>query len=262
MGKHSKGVQKGKFCALRTGSSQKCTHKDGSAGSQYREVCEPSWSDVFFFQGRKKTRKEYEAHHILCVASVTGLLAKKGNILEIIEQTKWCINVKKNMVAMPLWGHTVQYYANIEIKLRDIKMEDRIRTRRKGPPFKKIPQHDYDHNSKKGYKSEVDKEMKRIAKQIADNKDKHKAAVASLKRKLNAASKDFRDELVRRGKRCGGTHKAWLDGMKELNAEWYKPFSMADDGNVDPRAFPMAAGSTAEWFADKIKSLVRSFTRK
>lgn len=260
MSNHSEGVQKGKFCALRTGSDQKCEHPDGSPGNQYRNNCKPKgWSDDFFYQGSKKAvEKSYEAHHQLCVASVTQYLANKRKLLDIIKQTKWCINAKTNMYAMPLWGHTIQYYCDIET--RGLSVDERFKIRIKGPPFKNIPQHDYDHNSTGGYKDDVDKKIKELAEQIDKKKDKHEEAVKDLKKKLNVLSKYFRDELNRRGsKRCDGTHEAWRNARKDEAPNWYEPFSMADDGKETPRAFPLCATSTDEWVANKIKSLVKAF---
>ena len=258
MAKHSKSVQKDKFCALRTGSDQKCP-KDGN---NYRDNCKPKWVDFTFYQGSKKAvEKEYEAHHLLCVASITGFLAKKRKLGSVIKQTDWCINAKKNMIAMPLWGHTIKYYCDIEtqrLKLQDRFKEQGEQEQKKGPSFRNIPQHDYDHNSKKGYKQEVDKEIKNIALQVEDEKDKHNEAVANLQQRLNELSDKCRELLKQRGRRCKGTHMAWEDARTKGLKNWYEPFSMADDGNVDPKAFPLAGYSKSE-LANKIKSLVKAF---
>lgn len=258
MSKHSEGVQKGKFCALRTGSDAKCTHEDGSPGNQYRENCKPrSWANDVFFQGSSKAvEKSYEAHHLLCVASVTEFLAKKSNLQTVIKQTKWCINAKKNMFAMPLWGHTIKYYCDIET--RRMKIDDRIRKRKEGPPFKNIPHHDYDHNATGGYKDEIDKAIQKLANQVDEQKDKHRQAIKNLKRQLNSLSGKFKAELNRRGRRRGGTQNAWKNGRQD--SDWYEPFSMADDGKVNPKAFPLSS-STDEWVANKIQSLVKAFGR-
>jgi hypothetical protein len=250
MASHSKGVKKDKFCALR---KDKCP-----CGNEYQEVCKPaSWATEFFLQGRKmRVEKYYEAHHLLCVACVTQFIAKKREIAPIVRQTQWCINTKKNMHAMPLWGHTIKHYCTLA---SGINILDRIRSRVRAPKFKNIPHHDYNHNSAGGYKSEVDTELKDVAKQIQKNKSKHKAAVRSLRGRLNSLSSDFRSRLRKRGKRCGGTHAAWLKGKKDPTSDWYQPFSMADDGCVEPRTFPGAAGDTM--LEDKIKALVKAFGR-
>lgn len=190
----------------------------------------------------------------MCVACVTRLIAKKREIVPIVRQTKWCINAGKNMRAMPLWGHTIKHYCNLD---SGIKLLDRIKTRVGAPKFKNIPQHDYDHNSVAGYKSEVDTELVKLADQIEEMKADHKAAIKSLRSRLNRLSDRFRSHLRERGKRCKGTHNAWVNG--NLLQNWYEPFSMADDGNVEPRAFPGTKGDTT--MADKIRALVKAFGR-
>src|SRR5436189_5070912 len=106
MSGHSDGIRVSKFCALRTDKcSAPCT---SSPASKYRENGKPAWASFTFIQGtKKKSVKEYEAHHLLCVACVTEMLAKKAKLKAILEQTEWCINAKPNMLGMPLWGHTI-----------------------------------------------------------------------------------------------------------------------------------------------------------
>ena len=52
-----------------------------------------------------------EAHHILCVAQVNKcVVGKTIEVQKVLDESKWCINSTKNMVALPLWGTTVMYY--------------------------------------------------------------------------------------------------------------------------------------------------------
>jgi len=185
---------------------------------------------------------------------VTKIIAKKRAIAPIVKQTQWCINAKRNMLAMPLWGHTVRHYCTLEA---GIKFSDRIRKRKGAPKFQNIPQHDYDHNSQGGYKSEVDTELDNLAQQIEGQKANHKAAVKSLRGELNTLSTDFRSSLRGKGRRSGGTHQAWLAGKNHTLATWYEPFSMSK--KPEPRAFPGVPGDTK--LEDKIKALVKAFGR-
>jgi A nuclease family of the HNH/ENDO VII superfamily with conserved AHH len=232
---HSEGVEKGKFCALRR---DKCP-----CGNKYQENGKPptSWAQYFFWQGSKVgVDKKHEAHHLICIASVTEFIGKNATIERIVEQTEWCVNAKKNMFGMPLWGHTIQWYV----------FDDKGRA----PPFKNIPQHDYDHNSTGGYIDEVDKKMQRIADTITEQaKKSHKAAVAELVTRLNNMSGSLLDTLKERGMRCDGTHEAWKKGAKQPKSDWYKPFSMASDAIAERRTFPVENYDSK--VADKIERL-------
>ena len=249
---HSKGTVKGKFCAKRT---EKCRD-----GQEYRKNCSPSpkkWQNEFFRQGRRKKPKFFEAHHLLCVASVTKCIAGGKGIKEIVKNTEWCVNRKKNMFAMPLWGHTIQHYCKIEE--RGLNILERVDKKSVGAPkFKNIPHHDYDHNSNDGYKDELEGKLDAIAKDLREMKDKaHEAKTKELQSRLNKLSGDCRTLLQRRGERKDGTNEAWKKGKNGKDAEWYEPFSMAATGNVSERAFPSAdVGGT---LADKIKALVKAF---
>ena len=58
------------------------------------------------------------------------------------------------MKAMPLWGHTVQWYCSFK-EDDDGTIEGKVKSRTREPLFKNIPQHDFDHNYEKGYTYEV-----------------------------------------------------------------------------------------------------------
>jgi hypothetical protein len=121
--------------------------------------------------------------------------------------------------------------------------------------FKDLPQHNCEHNSGQGYKSEIDSKMKEIANGVKRRKKKHKVASGYLVRKLNEARTDFRAELRRRGIRKGGTDKNWRNATPG-STDWFDPFSMANDGNMDPIPFPLA-GTPGE-VADKIIAFIAS----
>ncbi len=246
MSGHSEGIQEGKFCALRTDKCSPC-------GNKYRQNGRPAWAAFTFLQGRKlRVNKEYEAHHLLCIACVTEFIGKKAKLKKIVEQTEWCINAKKNMIGMPRWGHTIKWYCNLAC-------QGEILEKVKAPPFKDLPQHDYDHNSPKGYTKEVEGELKELAREIEESTDKHEEVVATLKAELDGLSDDFRGRLTSRGERCDGTHKAWKKGAKDPHSDWYLPFSMADDGSVEPRTFP--APNLDSKVADKIQKMVAAVAR-
>jgi hypothetical protein len=247
---HSEGIQQKAFCALRTDKCKPC-------GNAYQDNCTPSpaaWEGYYFLQGTKmEVQKKFEAHHLLCIASVTAFVAKKKEIIDVVRQTEWCINATTNMFAMPLWGHTLSWYCDLE--------SGDLLSRVKAPPFVNIPQHDYDHNSEKGYKSETDKKMEELANQIEEKaEESHEAAVKALKKQLDTWSEKFRTTLQSRGSsRSGGTHKAWKKGFKQPDSDWYLPFSMADDGNAEKRTFPLADDEGK--VAKKIARLVAAYGR-
>lgn len=223
--KHSKGIRQNLFCALR---KKNCGH------NQYREVCRPS------------TWGKYQAHHLLCVASVTRLIGKKEEIVDIVKQTEWCINDAHNMIAMPVCSVTVRHYCNLLV----------ARAPSVAPEFANIPQHDYDHNSKQGFLQEVDTKLEELADQVEEKKDDHTIASGTLLGGLKGLSTYFRGELTRRGStRSGGTHAAWEDGMSNnMSTTWYKPFSMANDGCEDQRTFPGLNRARAQKIIERIVS--------
>jgi hypothetical protein len=187
------------------------------------------------------------------VASVTAILGKNEKIENVVKQTKWCINAKQNMFAMPLWGHTIKWYCNLA-------ESGEFLSRKKGPKFENIPQHDYDHNSKKGYKSEVDDALTLIADEIQQlAEEDHDAAVKELKAALDDLSSDCRAALNERGKRAGGTHNAWKQGSDDPISNWYLPFSMA--ASATKRYFPAPGIAKSSKLGNKIKRLARALQR-
>ncbi|NRF66447.1 hypothetical protein HLB44_05580 [Aquincola sp. S2] len=233
-GDHDRGKREGQFCAVP--ANPKCDDCPGS--KTYIEVCKPTdWFGHTFKRlvkakaGAFTFDKKYEAHHILCVAPVSEHLVALPAIEKVIRQTKWCINNADNMIAMPLWGHTVKWYCTITAAGGSAAAGV------DAPPFANIPQHDYDHNCKEGYTYEIEVECKKLADAIEESG--HALKGEKLEGKLNKLSGQFRTELSTRGNRKEGTHNAWALGGKEPpDPQWCHPFSMASDSKVSTKGFP------------------------
>jgi hypothetical protein len=227
---HQRGSKKNQFCAI-PGTPCEC-------GNDYIKVCNPGWGEFTFerlIRLELKTiafGKKYEAHHLLCVSSVSKELVANENIDSIVRETVWCINADVNMLGMPLWGHTVKYYCTITAAGGAI-----ANVSPPAPPFANIPQHDWDHNCKLGYRHETDEAMKGLAKDVQDAG--HEFSGQNLKGELESLSKQFRGELSSRGGRNGGTHNAWQQGSKQPTSRWYEPFSMASTANLTEKGFPV-----------------------
>jgi hypothetical protein len=129
--------------------------------------------------------RSYEAHHILCVAQVNDVVignSEKYGYTDILKKIKWCINQKKNMIALPLWAHTILWYCNgffdvlydnkgnpIEESLLQAIEPSRLLR----PPFRNLPQHNYGHSGrsiKKSYNKEVTAKLKKMVKTLKKDK--------------------------------------------------------------------------------------------
>lgn len=251
--KHSKGILVDQFCAKRTGSRSKCKCP---SPNNYIKNCDIP--DDIFLQGQKrKVKKKFEAHHLVCIASATQFLGKDPLLVELIKLTRWCINAKPNMLAMPVWGHTIKHYCNLKTATS--------RTDVDAPWFENIPMHDYDHNSTGGYKSDVDAKMVQLANDLLElaKPPIHETASETVAKQLEDSSKHFKKFLLGRsgGKRVGGTHKAWKKGSKKPESDWYRPFSMARTAVVEKRVFPATGASDSGKVAAKIQALADSIKR-
>jgi hypothetical protein len=226
MADHKRGEKKGKFCAV-AGTPCEC-------GNDYFKVCKPGWAAFTFPRlvkaaaGAFTFPKRYEAHHIVCVAPVSAEIVGKTGISGIIRVTKWCINEKKNMLAMPLWGHSVMWYCLIKAA------GGKVLTGVARPAFANIPQHDWDHPA---YSVEVTNDCKRVAKDIKDAG--HQADSADIQAELDGLSKKWKAALKARGNRDGGTHACWRKGMKNPDSDWTAPFSMASTAQMTKKGFPI-----------------------
>lgn len=250
MAGHNRAKSKGDFCAVAAQPSCGC-----SIDADYVAVCRPNWPNHEFIRkikGVGKRPKSFEAHHILCASSVGVMIVDAGGkgVAKLVGDTEWCINTKKNMIAMPLWGHTVKWYCNIDTKTLGAAS-------RKAPPFKNLPQHDWDHTGKGAYQEEVDKELSKIVKDL--KKAGHDATTFDLAGALDGQSSNFKSLLKARGKRNGGTHAGWRAGRANPNSTtWYPPFSMASTGCVTGKGYPklnftQEMMNKLKWLAKQIK---------
>jgi hypothetical protein len=236
---HSEGAQSGSklFCALRTDQCSPC-------GNKYKEPCDAEaagWGK--YAQKYKSTARErsHEAHHILCVAAVTGQLiaTDDASVTLVIENTKWCVNDAKNMIALPMWGHTFTWYVDLDTgKHRNPD----------APAFKDLAQHNYDHGP---YLEEVEKDLVRIADQLKKALKPHpEKPNSTLAAKLDAAITKRKKQLKK-----GGTHGAWAKGKKDRDSDWYEPFSMAT--NPSPLTFPFADNDLGQ----RLQALINAYLK-
>jgi len=275
-----RGASKGLFCG--TPADGECKHEDGSPGTDYYEVCKPNdWATFTFFKSKKEKSKTYEAHHILCVADIERTLLKRGKkkgFAAIVRATKWCINAKPNMIALPLWGHTVKHYCNTfagvskKAELSKIEVVSKVMQNLAGridaPKFKDLPQHNYSHTGQSvatSYCKEIAQRLQRVVNAIEKLQDKHDTEKAdALQGKLNNLSKYMEDELKTRGKRPSfgaepGTHAAWLRAVKNPeDATWFQPFSMA----IRPQRIPFAGSDMDDKMSNKIIRLAQKIWGK
>jgi hypothetical protein len=207
-----------------------------------------------------------EAHHLLCVAQVNKVVAKKrGEVKKVVDESKWCINSGVNMIPLPLWGTTVMHYCNefeditkgsVKALLKGIA-GDLLSSNTSKPPFVNLPQHNYGHSGRSissSWNREVEALLKEwIADVQADMAD-HEVTGKDIHEELNTNARNMRRKLKGRGKRKGsirkeaGTHQAWLNPNPTC---WYKPFSMADV----PKPMPFPKRN------QKIVALAKAFWR-
>jgi hypothetical protein len=239
MGSHNRKKIKDEFCAVAADGKCGCTGAGGN--KDYKEECKPSpaWNAKNDFTWNNKKdgprQQSYAPHHIVCVASVGALIvnASGKKVDGIVRATVWCVNTAKNMIAMPLWGHTLKWYCNIE--------EETLKAANRGvPPFADIPQHDWDHTGTGCYIKELNDLIVELVKDM--KKTGHDAATSDLAGALDDLSDDFRELLEKRGARPTpqgkGTHNGWKSGRANPKSNWYLPFSMADDGAASRKGFP------------------------
>jgi hypothetical protein len=252
---HKRGSSRGKFCGV-----PGCDHND------YQKVCKPTWSSLRYPQTQfSKTllktfvvRRSYEAHHLLCVSQVGKVIVdgtEKSGLKSIIDETDWCINAKVNMLAMPMWGHTIMWYCDgfkgiVPSTLPSVGsvLTDRLQA----PPFKDLPQHNYGHAGRDvatSYNKEVEERLQRVVNAIEKSKLDHKEKADKLESLLDSMADFMRTSLKNRGLRSGGTHTCWM----ESSPQWYAPFSMAQT----PRPIPHPK-DLGEEMIQKIKKLAEA----
>jgi hypothetical protein len=237
MGDHDRGDRKENFCTVP--ARPPCKRAQNCA--DYIKICEPKsppWTGHEFFRyvkaqtGPRVDDKRYEAHHILCVGAVTDRLLGDTTIHDVIVQTNWCINNEDNMMALPLWGHTVKWYCSVSATGGDI--DSSVTT---SPAFNNLPQHDFDHPR---YTLDIEDTVSRIANKVAKGTEDHKVKAESLQGTLKTYSGRYRSALLARGKRKGGTHHCWtvLAQQTPPDPTWCHPFSMASNSQVGHKDYP------------------------
>ena len=252
---HERGKKKKDFCA-KPGKPCECENN-------YFTVCDPGWENYTYPQWVERKvnpssyQEGYEAHHIVCVSSVMTQLYSKRGVQRVVKETTWCINEKRNMKAMPLFGHTVKHYCSIGKKVGRF-----IRVDLDPPPFVNIPQHDWDHNGNGSYTDEVNTSVKELANEIKEIEQdkKHDYSGDDLAEELNSLSSDFRTKLRTRGIRNAGTHLSWIEARDvEDSTNWCKPFSMASTASL--KGFPARDfDSEAQDWIDRISKALRGGT--
>lgn len=245
MSGHSEGDRKGKFCSLR---KNKCP-----CGNDYRKPCEEEaakWeakgpgSSKYAQRYKDSARlRSHEAHHVACVASVTGTITVNQEIRPIVKNTEWCVNMPSNMIALPMWAHTISWYVDLEKEGLAFHQTDhrgkKIPTVA-APPFRNRAQHDYDHDV---YIEEVNADLRKIVNAVKRAAAAHKDPTGPLASQLNQVIQKRRKQLKK-----ASTHAAWTAGMNNPHGEWYVAFSMATEPT--PRTFPVKGNDMARKVAE------------
>jgi hypothetical protein len=196
--------------------------------TNYRDVCPVPWKS--------------EAHHILCVAQVNKVVtSRKKEVQQVIDESKWCINSKKNMIALPLWGTTVMYYCNNfsginpgdQAELLKGVAGSLLSSATGAPVFKNLPQHNYGHSGStvaSSYNKEIEQKLQDWITTLQVRIKQHSITGNDIHDELNDMSEEMEGNLkTRGGTRVGsttgiaGTHDAWTNP----SPTWYMPFSMA-----------------------------------
>lgn len=233
MSKHSEGMLVKEFCTQRTSKCSPC-------GKKYDDCVknDPALAVSFRFPRIKKEQTgpvvqdiSQNAHHILCVAEVTKVMSVDEQLETILKNTTYCVNDSVNMIALPLFAHTVYWYLLYE-DAGPRQQLGGIMSSVPAPPFKDLPNHDFDHGS---YNKEIETELNTLKGEIKEAE--HNFESGELAGALNGISSTFRKKLKARAKRgAGGTHQAWEAACKGEADDWYLPFSLA--AKPAERAFP------------------------
>ncbi|MEQ1883076.1 MAG: AHH domain-containing protein [Burkholderiales bacterium] len=246
MAGHTEGLANAVFCSLR---KEECP-----CGNKYQDIMKGTESWGKYPQRHRvlgAVNRSPEAHHVLPVASVTGEITARTSLdganntikVKVVENTKWCVNDLKNMIALPLFEMTFLHYLIMG-------------KRSAPPPFASLPMHNYDHAA---FQKEVGLKLKKIGKDAAQNTKDHEEVTKELLAALNALRDEYNPELASRGTRGKGTHGEFTNAMDAQDGdpsaeEWYIPFSMADEPS--PKPFPSGArkGGLSEKLAELIKA--------
>ena len=197
----------------------------------------------------------FGAHHVIPVAAAKILGTHTNQVVkDSIMLVQWCVNSKPNMLALPLWGHTIKHYCNLAMGSA-ITQTDLLSQTDTAPTFADLPMHDVDHDK---FTAVAENKVSSIADEVSQSAEDHKVNAASILSELKDLSESLDEDLHDYGKREGGTHKAWKTGVddEEDTSKWYMAFSMADDGEVRPRTFPCRSSGKA-W--ERIQNLAKAF---
>lgn len=247
---HSDGLLVKKFCTQRTDKCDPC-------GNKYADCVKknPTLATSFTFprlvqaaSGPETLNISHNAHHLLCVAEVTKVISKDEKLKAVLENTVYCINASVNMMALPLFGHTVYWYCLFGGSGAK-SLLGAIMSAVTAPAFKDLPNHDFDHGM---YNKEVEDELKNLSGQV--KQAEHSFTTGQLAGALNAMSTSFLGKLQARGVRKGGTHASWQKACEGDIDEWYLPFSLADD--PAERGFPGRFDRNLERLKNAIKNLL------
>jgi len=260
---HTEGAKVGAFCSKRAEGACTC-------GNRYKKPCKAEmskWDGVVTALGMKAGAWKYkklvgndnprvqswggQAHHALCVASVTGEITTCEALKPTLEVTEWCVNKLDNMIALPMWPMTISWYGNFakQNAAAPVAWSANAQSAVVAPPFVGLAQHDYDHGL---YNGQVNKELCKIANHAKRSIKSHKETAADLLAALENVRETFRESLQGRA-----TDDGWFKGMAGNDPGWWKAFSMVGEAGTE-RAFP--APNDDKW-AEAFKGLFEAFTK-
>lgn len=248
MAGHTEGLKNGQFCSLREDTCP--------CGNKYQDIMKGTESWGKYPQAHRvhgTVQRSPEAHHVLPVASVTGEITARtssdgaNNTIreQVVQNTKWCVNDLKNMIALPLFEMAFLHYLILGNTAT-------------APDFAGLPMHNYDHGK---FQKEVADELKQIGKDTAANTKAHEEVTAELLSAMNTVRDYFKPELASRGKRGKGTHGEFTAALEakpgEESKTWYVPFSMADE----PSEKPFPSGARKGGLAKKLDDLKKAWEK-
>ena len=230
---HTEGLLIREFCTQRKSKCSPCSNK--------YDDCVKNGPLAAAFQFPRLANKQtgpvtqdisQNAHHILCVAEVTKVISKDSDLRRVLDNTVYCINAAVNMIALPLFAHTVHWYCTHR-RRGTSRWVGGVFSMVDEPLFVDLPNHDYDHGK---YNEEVESALNTLNADIKTSD--HGFDSNAIADSLNALSGDFRSRLEARGKRRGGTHESWMAALHGEDALWFVPFSLASDDDVTAIAWP------------------------
>jgi len=252
MSGHSAGALVKEFCTQRTSTCNPC-------GNRYADVVKNNSALAVSFTfprlvqlatGPTTLPISHNAHHLLCVAEVTKVMSRDEALQIVLLNTKYCVNNSNNMMALPLFGHTVYWYCLTDHSdASERSLIGSMASAVNPPPFQNLPNHDFDHNL---YNLEVEEALNKLKAQI--KQAEHSLEPGKLSLALDAMSNRFQALLKLRGMSKGGTHAAWKAATAGNVDHWYAPFSLA--ASPKERGFPGRLNSNLARLQNAIKNLL------